>query len=140
MSSVFAAESAEANSKVNVSARMARCYHTLRLPAHRAYNGTSQSRLNMAKKANTAAAPEWQLQTAKARFSELFRRARTEGPQRVTRHGKEAVVVLSTEQFDQLAARGRQPASLVEFFAKSPLSRARVAFDRPRDFGRPVDL
>ena len=41
----------------------------------------------------------WQLQTAKARFSELFRRARTEGPQVVTRQGKEQVVILPAEQF-----------------------------------------
>jgi hypothetical protein len=31
----------------------------------------------------------WQLQVAKARFSELFRRARSEGPQIITRQGKE---------------------------------------------------
>jgi predicted nucleic acid-binding protein len=36
----------------------------------------------------------WQVQEAKARFSELFRTARTKGPQRVAHHGKEAVVVL----------------------------------------------
>ena len=32
---------------------------------------------------------EWQVQTAKARFSEVFRRARTEGPQLIIRQGKE---------------------------------------------------
>lgn len=32
------------------------------------------------------ASQSWQLQTAKARFSELFRLARTEGPQLITRH------------------------------------------------------
>jgi len=31
-----------------------------------------------------AAGNDWQLQTAKAKFSELFRLARTEGPQRIT--------------------------------------------------------
>ena len=64
----------------------------------------------------------WQLQTAKARFSELFRRARTEGPQVVTRQGKEQVVVLPAEQFAQLTKRARQPKSLVQFFAESPLA------------------
>ncbi|HXF11929.1 MAG TPA: type II toxin-antitoxin system Phd/YefM family antitoxin [Terriglobales bacterium] len=63
----------------------------------------------------------WQLQSAKARFSELFRKARTEGPQYVTKAGKEAVVVLPAEQFEELTARRRQPTSLVEFFRSSPL-------------------
>ncbi|PYV55403.1 MAG: hypothetical protein DMG98_15610, partial [Acidobacteria bacterium] len=47
----------------------------------------------------------WQLQTAKARFSEVFRRARSEGPQYVTRAGKEAVVIVPAEQFEKLTAR-----------------------------------
>jgi prevent-host-death family protein len=37
----------------------------------------------------------WSLQDAKARFSELVRRARDEGPQRVTIHGRPAVVVIA---------------------------------------------
>ena len=48
---------------------------------------------------------EWQLQTAKARFREVFGRARSEGPQRITRRGKEAVVVLSTKQYGRLVHR-----------------------------------
>src|SRR4051794_10054518 len=41
----------------------------------------------------------WKLQEAKSRFSEVVRRARSEGPQRVTVHGKDAVVVVSTEEY-----------------------------------------
>ena len=44
----------------------------------------------------------WQLQTAKARFSELFRRARSEGPQLITRRDKEGVVMISDEQYQRL--------------------------------------
>ena len=62
----------------------------------------------------------WQLQAAKARFSELFRRARSEGPQYVTRQGKDAVVVIRAEEFDRLKRRNRK-TSLVQFFAESPL-------------------
>ncbi len=51
----------------------------------------------------------WQLHEAKARFSELFRLAHTDGPQRVTRHGGEAVVIVRAEQFDQLEERTTQP-------------------------------
>jgi len=84
--------------------------------------------------------PRWQLQAAKARFSELFRRARSEGPQWVTRQGKEAVVVLPAEEFERLQARSRQPRSLVEFFAQSPLAKVRIDLERKPDFGRTVEL
>jgi prevent-host-death family protein len=83
---------------------------------------------------------QWQLQTAKARFSELFRRARTEGPQVVTRQGKEQVVVLPAEQYAQLIKRVRQPKSLVRFFAESPLTRVTLDLSRDVDPGREIKL
>jgi prevent-host-death family protein len=83
---------------------------------------------------------EWQLQDAKARFSEVFRRARSEGPQRVTRHGREAVVVVPAEEFERLSVRTRRPKSLVEFFAKSPLAGSGINLERERDYGRQADL
>jgi len=82
----------------------------------------------------------WQLQTAKAQFSELFRRARTQGPQWVTRQDKEAVVVLPAEEYERLRARARQPGSLVEFFSQSPLAKTPVDLERKPDYGRKVDL
>jgi prevent-host-death family protein len=83
---------------------------------------------------------QWQLQDAKARFSEVFRLARSRGPQRITKHGKEAVVVIPTEQYEQLLRRARQPQRLVEFFAKSPLAGSGIRLDRAPDYGRPVEL
>ncbi len=44
----------------------------------------------------------WLLQDAKARFSELVRRVRSEGPQHVTVHGRDEVVVISAEEFRRL--------------------------------------
>ncbi len=44
----------------------------------------------------------WLLQDAKARFSELVRRVRNDGPQHVTVHGRDAVVVISAEEFRRL--------------------------------------
>jgi prevent-host-death family protein len=82
----------------------------------------------------------WQVQTAKAQFSELFRRARSEGPQYVTRQGKETVVVLPAEEFERLSGQKRGPRSLVEFFARSPLAEARLKLERQPDYGRRVDL
>jgi prevent-host-death family protein len=61
----------------------------------------------------------WLLQDAKARFSELVRRVRSEGPQHVAVHGREAVVVIAAEEFrrlqgnltgkDLIAAMGASP-------------------------------
>lgn len=92
------------------------------------------------KRTNRQKTSQWQLQTAKARFSELFRKARMEGPQWVTRHDREAVVVLPAEEFERLTARARQPRSLVEFFARSPLAGVNLDLKRTPDYGRAVDL
>jgi antitoxin Phd len=83
---------------------------------------------------------EWQLQDAKARFGEVLRRARSEGPQRVTGHGKEAVVVVPAEEFERLSGRTRRPKSLAEYFAKSPLADSGINLERERDYGRQADL
>ncbi len=82
---------------------------------------------------------DWQLEDAKARFSEVFRLARARGPQRITNHGKEAVMVVPAEEFERLSGRGRQ-GGLVEFFAKSPLAGSGIKLDRATEYGRPVDL
>lgn len=97
---------------------------------------TSISKLNRLKLTSRS----WQVQTAKARFSELFRLARTEGPQLITRQGKDGVVMLPVEQFDQLIARARQPNSLLEFFRKSPLVGLELKFERDKDTGREIEL
>ena len=91
-------------------------------------------------KATQRQSKNWQLQTAKAKFSELFRRARAEGPQFVTKSGKEAVVVIPAEQFEELTRARRQPKSLVEFFRKSPLVGAGLDLERAPDYGRDIDL
>jgi len=82
----------------------------------------------------------WQIQTAKARFSEVFRMARTEGPQRITRQGKEAVVMISDEQYDRLIAKSRQPKSIVQFFRQSPLYGVELDLERDKDAGRDIEL
>ena len=55
---------------------------------------TTPKKPRRARAAEKQPAPRWQLQTAKARFSEVFRRARSEGPQWITRQDREAVVML----------------------------------------------
>jgi antitoxin Phd len=87
-----------------------------------------------------AAGESWQIQSAKARFSEVFRRARTEGPQRITRQGKEGVVMMAEEQYERLVGRSHQPKNLVEFFRQSPLVGVELDMERDRDPGRDVEL
>jgi prevent-host-death family protein len=63
----------------------------------------------------------WRLQDAKARLSEVVRRAQLRGPQRVTLHGRDAVVVVRADEFDRM----RRPISgrdIVAALAKSPLA------------------
>ena len=66
-----------------------------------------------------AATGQWLLRDAKARFSEVVRRVHSEGPQRVTVHGREEVVIVSAEEFRRL--KGEQTgAALVEAMQSSP--------------------
>ncbi|MFY9727395.1 MAG: type II toxin-antitoxin system Phd/YefM family antitoxin [Bryobacteraceae bacterium] len=83
---------------------------------------------------------EWQLQEAKARFSEVFRLARESGPQRVTKHGRTAVVVLPAEDYERLSRSKARQGSLAQFFADSPLAGSGIQLGRRRDFGRAIKL
>jgi prevent-host-death family protein len=80
----------------------------------------------MTGKRSTKSAPypaneaRWALQDAKARFSEVVRRAREQGPQHVTVHGREEVVVISETEFRRLRASGRTGADLVAAMRKFP--------------------
>jgi prevent-host-death family protein len=80
------------------------------------------------------------LQDAKAHFSELFRLALDSGPQRVTRHGRAAVIVVSEEDYHRLLPPPERTTSLARFFAESPLAELTHGPERSRDLGRPVDL
>jgi prevent-host-death family protein len=79
----------------------------------------------------------WQLQEAKNRFSELVNRAIEEGPQTVTRHGEEIVVVLSKAEYNRLL---KSQTSLLEFFRQSPLVGIELDLERDPSLPRDVDL
>lgn len=76
----------------------------------------------------------WMLQQAKARFSELVRRVRSEGPQHVTVHGRDEVVVISAEEFRRLKGNPTGQA-LVDALQASPYRGARL---EPRRSAMPV--
>lgn len=63
----------------------------------------------------------WKMQDAKAQFSEVVRRARKDGPQRVTHRGEDAVVVVRADEFDRVAGPRETGAALIDFFRNSPL-------------------
>jgi prevent-host-death family protein len=82
--------------------------------------------------------PSWQLQEAKNRFSEVVEEALTHGPQTVTRHGREVVVVLSMEEFKRL----KQPQkNIVQALMQIPQEyRVDLDISRAPDYGRDIEL
>lgn len=83
---------------------------------------------------------KWPLQDAKAKFSAVIEKAIADGPQTVTRRGREVVVIVSMEKFQKMSQRGGA-SSLVTFFRESPLQDLPAdTFQRDNDRGREVDL
>ncbi|HUZ12995.1 MAG TPA: type II toxin-antitoxin system Phd/YefM family antitoxin [Caulobacteraceae bacterium] len=79
----------------------------------------------------------WSLAEAKAKFSEVVEKARTEGPQRVTRNGRDAVVVVSAPEWEKRTQTAR---TLYEFLERSPLKGSGLKLERDPDLGRDVEL
>ena len=75
----------------------------------------------------------WQMQEAKARLSEVVKRAELDGPQDVTLHGRSVAVVISRATFERLSG---QMASVVDFMQASPL----VGLDQELVFERDASL
>ena len=82
---------------------------------------------------------QWLLQDAKARFSELVRRVHSEGPQHVTVHGRDEVVVISAEEFRRLTG-DRKGDALVAALQASPHRDIDIAPKRGAMPVRKVDL
>jgi len=80
---------------------------------------------------------QWQVQEAKARFSDLLRDAVRSGPQEITVRGRATAVVLSTSEYEQLIER---KPSLVEFLRSSPLAGVDLVIERDRSPPRALDL
>jgi antitoxin Phd len=62
----------------------------------------------------------WQLQEAKAKFSQVFEKAIVEGPQYVTRRGKDEAVLLPAKDYEKLLAAKRPRPSLLEVLRSAP--------------------
>ena len=77
----------------------------------------------------------WTLQDAKSHFSEVFERTFSLGPQRVTRRGKDAIILLSEDQYDALCGKH---TSFIDFLLSAP--KIELSVSRTKDFGREVEL
>jgi antitoxin Phd len=76
----------------------------------------------------------WQVQEAKQRFSELVRRTLEEGPQVVTRHGEEVVVVVAADEY----RRSQQDRPSFKEFLMSGPSFDDLDLERSRELPREV--
>ena len=79
----------------------------------------------------------WKLEDAKARFSEVVRRAQSEGPQRITVRGRDAVVIISATELERLLPR-QNSVPFVEFMES--LYVEGLDLTREADYGRDVEL
>lgn len=77
----------------------------------------------------------WSVAQAKARFSEVIDKAATEGPQHVTRNGKEAAVVVSASEWKRRTQRSH---TMLEFLERSPLKGSPIDLHREPDTGRDI--
>ncbi len=81
---------------------------------------------------------QWQLQEAKARFSEVVERALEGEAQVVTRRGEKAVVVISYEEYERLQAGDK---SLWDIFRTAPrMDEEDLPLERDKTPVRPIDL
>jgi antitoxin Phd len=79
----------------------------------------------------------WQLQTAKARFSEVIKKAAKEGPQSITVHGEPSAVVISSEEYERL----KHPReSFVKFMRRSPLFGVELDLEREQTITRAIHV
>ena len=78
----------------------------------------------------------WQLQDAKARMSELVKRAQRH-PQAITVHGKPAAVLVSAGVYERLVRRN---SSFSEFMRRSPLYQSEMELVRDKTAAREVEL
>src|SRR3982074_2075487 len=81
----------------------------------------------------------WALHDAKAPLREVVPKAKSEGPQQITVHGREEVVVVSVEEYRRIKGEPTGQV-LIDLMQNSPLGD--IEFDRVRTPGRtrPVKL
>lgn len=79
---------------------------------------------------------DWKLQDAKSKFSEVIRKTLEEGPQTITRHGEEVVVIVPAREYQRLT--GEKP-DFKEFLVNAP-ALDELDIRRDRSLPREVEL
>lgn len=79
----------------------------------------------------------WQLQEAKAHFSELVAEVERDGYHTITKNGRPVAVIVSKREFEKMRMPGN---SLLDFFREAPLSELDLDIERNKDLGRDVVL
>ncbi len=79
----------------------------------------------------------WQLQEAKAKFSKVINEAIQHGPQVITKHGVEKVLLISVEDYRKI---NKPKQKLSTFFNSSPLNNVDLDITRATDIPREIDL
>lgn len=79
----------------------------------------------------------WQLQEAKGKFSEVVRRAQSEGPQNITVHGEPVAVLISLRDYQKLT---HPKPSLIELLRASPLMGSDFKIEREQTSTRKIKL
>ena len=79
----------------------------------------------------------WTVAEAKAKFSEVIDKAKSDGPQTITRNGRRTVVVVAAEEWER---KTKRKGNLAEFFAASSLRGSEARVTRLRGRPRQVDL
>ncbi len=69
----------------------------------------------------------WTVAEAKAKFSQLLDKAKSEGPQKITKHGHTTAVVVAAEEWERKAER---KGDLAQFLSTSPLRGSGLKFRR----------
>jgi prevent-host-death family protein len=82
-------------------------------------------------------AQNWTVAEAKAKFSEMIKRAMSEGPQIISRNGHTTAVVVGAEEWQR---KTKRVGNLAEFFAESPLRESGLKIRRLKQQPRKISL
>lgn len=79
----------------------------------------------------------WQIQEAKAKFSQLIEDANMKGYQTITKQGEPIAVILSKREFDKMT---QSKTSFLNFFKAAPCQEVEVNIQRSKDLPREFEL
>lgn len=85
----------------------------------------------------TRAETPWSVAEAKAHLSTVLEKARTEGPQTITRNGRKTAVVVGIEEWER---KTKRKGTLADFLMNSPLRGSGIEIERSKERSRDIEL